>query len=114
MKLLPILLLGFVLSGCASNPWSPQWGTKERIEQTLNEKLPVGSSREQILAFFQKRNIHVMELAPLAKRPEHTLTVSFPVSWLRVPQSRVSATYHLGPDGKSTRVTLSEGLAGFL
>jgi hypothetical protein len=114
MKFLMIVLTVVCLTGCASNPWSRQWATKGRIEQTLQEKLPIGTSREAILEFFKKENIHVSELPPMSKKPEHTLTVRFVVSWLRVPQTAVIVSFYLGPDGKSIKMTSSESLAGFL
>ena len=114
MKLLTILLIALSVCGCASNPWSRQWGTKARIEQTLQEKLPLGSSRETILAFFKKEGIKVVEMPPLALRKKHTLTVSFQVSWLMVPPSDVLVSFELGPDGKSVKMTFSEQLAGWL
>ncbi|HEX2855039.1 MAG TPA: hypothetical protein VHO24_17525 [Opitutaceae bacterium] len=114
MKLLAILVFVLSLSGCASNPWSRQFGTKAKIEQTLAGRLPIGSSREEILGFFKERNIHVMELKPGSKKPEHTLTVCFPVSWLMVPQQNVLISFHLGPDGRSIKMIATEADAGFL
>ena len=114
MKWLAIFFIALSLAGCASNPWSRQFGTKARIEQSLAAKLPLGSPREEILAFFEERNVQVMELKPMPKRPGHTLTVGFRVSWMMVPQQVVLVTFDLGPDGRSIKMIATEGNAGFL
>lgn len=108
------VLIVLAVAGCTSSPWSRQWVTKERIEQTLRQKLPVGTSRAEILEFFKKERIHVPELGPLPKKLEHTLGVSFPISWMRVPRRVLLVVFHLDGEGRLSRMTSVEADAGFL
>jgi hypothetical protein len=96
-------------NGCASAE-SRQWSTPERIEQTLREKLPVGTAREAILDFFKTEGMPVEEVAPAERRPQHILQVSFLTDREKFIAKTLLVTFYLGKDGKLERMKTSESL----
>lgn len=96
-------------NGCASAE-SRRWSTPERIEQTIQEKLPIGTTREAILEFFKTEGMHVEEIAPAERRPQHLLQVSFITDREKFIAKTILMTFYLGKDGKLERTKATESL----
>jgi hypothetical protein len=102
-----VLLIAF--SGCASSE-SRRWTTPERIEQTIREKLPVGTTREAILDFFKAEGMRVEEVPPAERRPQHILQVGFVTEEGQFIGKTVLVTFFLGKDGKLERTRATESI----
>lgn len=96
-------------NGCASSE-SRRWSTPERIEQTIREKLPIGTTREAILDFFKVEGMHVEELAPAERRPQHILQVNFITDREKFIAKTILVTFYLGKDGKLERTKATQSL----
>lgn len=95
--------------GCASSE-SRRWTTPERIDQTIREKLPIGTTREAILDFFKTEGMRVEEVTPTERRPQHILQVAFVTEEGQFIGKTVLVTFFLGKDGKLERTKATESL----